>query len=284
MNKKINYTLSISENFVFFDEARSVSDYEYSPLSVENALGDLIASLEESFPDIAKPYPYEYDINSLRQSMMDNIVEDIKGKTKKRVWNIPEDGASLINFYELVSSGSGSINATMDIVEGFRLDHRITNAPIMKESLDGMIFTVENIDRLTQVIYGLLYFYAKNEFHVKRCKFCGKWFAFKNEKAQKNFCNRPFQYIDWNGEEKRFPNCQDAREKIMARCKRREKQIYNALDQNGGTASGKMNQFMGQNGLYLKDIKKNPSCERILDYERYLYIECDKYYHRYGRL
>lgn len=274
LTKKNSYTFSIENNEAQLTNINSGAGTVW--FNVENTLGDLIHKLETTFPKVACKYPYEYDITSLRKHMMDNITRDI------RIYDLPEDSSSLINFYEFINEESGS-SLKMDQVEKFRIEHHISTAPIVRQSEDGVEFILEDVNWFTQIIYALLYYYALNGYRIKCCRFCGKWYAFKDEKAQKNYCNRPFTYTDWNGKEKTFPCCQDAREKIKARCDRRSKQIYDVLYSREGFANKNLDSFLSCRDEHLIEIKKNPSFENIVKYEQYLYIECDKYYRRYGR-
>lgn len=237
-------------------------------------LGNVIAMLEEQFPEA---------ITGQSDFWVSGFLQDIGGgNTAKKIWGVKERGIALYDFNNFVD-GRDSFYPTLEEVERLRISHNLPIAPLPIHPSDpdgGLQF--RGLGTVNHVLIASLYFYAYYGYCLKRCKLCGKWFAVKKANAQENYCSRKFSYTDCFGKSHEYPTCKDAREKIAARSKRRYSKIYQRLYGRSGF-TGELNNFVSSSQKKLDLIKESPSIKNLADYERFLYIECEKLYPRYGR-
>lgn len=236
--------------------------------STQNAIGDIVALLESEFPNISN------------ESMVENLRNEIEGHRKaKKILGFPERGGSLLEFYEYVD-GRKSIKPSLKDIEQLRFECGYS-APRAINKLnpdDGIIFY--NLHNISEVLFSILNYYARYDYTLKRCKFCGKWFAAPKVSAQSGYCNRGVKYNDCLGKDHKYSSCIEARKDILNRCKARYNRIYNVIYQNSGSSFDKMTEFTRRAGELKESCYSFSDCVK---YENYLYMDCEKFYSRYGR-
>lgn len=154
-----------------------------------------------------------------------------------------------------------------------------------------------------EIVFALLHYCISNSYVLKKCRLCGKYFI--PRKAQENFCTRQFSYTNWEGIQKRYKTCKLAKKSILQTIKARKATVKDMLDErvrmNGipftelitpDEESFALETFAENRDLksfndcvtnFEAAVKKNPSIENLIAYEKYVFIDCEKYYKRYGR-
>lgn len=154
-----------------------------------------------------------------------------------------------------------------------------------------------------EIIFALLHYCISNGYILKKCKLCGKYFI--PRKPQENFCTRQFTYTNWEGIKKKYVNCKYAKKSIFQTIKARKATVKDMLDErvkaNGipfeelktddelnyavetYAANRESKTFQDRTIELEKAVKKNPTAENLMMYEKYVFVECQKYYKRYAR-
>lgn len=263
-------TLIIRKDFATFQN----KNFEFQD-KTENFFGNALDMLEMKFPLASKTPDF----------WLSDFINDVNNGTlsSTMIWGFHERGNALADIYAFINERN-EINLTMEEIETLRITHNISVAPLPINILhldEGLRFS--NLQTVFHVLFSVLYFYAYYKYKLKRCKFCGKWFA---TLCEEDFCSRQFEYNDWENKKHTFASCRGklgARERITERLKARRKTIYRALEARCGSTSTEIRQFDDEADVYKNTIKENPSFENLMKYENFLYIECQKYYVRYGR-
>jgi len=238
--------------------------------------GNIVSLLEDTFCDVAQRYENGDSLsNYIVERTLQKLLEDTNNI---QIWGFTDGDTTLWEIYDFIAQRD-FFYPTLAEIESLRISHRIRFAPL--PFMNGEL-QFDNLSSVFQVVYSVLYYYSYMGYGLKRCKLCGKWFAFKKENARSEFCDRRFSYIDALGKKLEYPTCKDAREKIAARAKRRRDTIYNRLYSREGF-TGKLNDFVKKADELHNSIKENPSISNLSKYEYFLYIECDELYPRYGR-
>lgn len=95
---------------------------------------------------------------------------------------------------------------TLEEIEYFRISNRVKvhifPLEVTQPKQDKSI-RVENVKCITDIVYGLLYYYALKKLNLKRCEHCGRWFATPTFKQK--YCPRKSPYPDYS-----HLSCKDA--------------------------------------------------------------------------
>lgn len=239
-----------------------------------NALGNIVAALEEQCPDANPETPSFW---------VDDFLHAASGSPQKvELLGFTESGASLAKFYMFID-GRTSFAPSQKEIEQLRIQNAIPSAPL-PYGPDGFDFGDQH--SLFQIIYSILYFCAFFSYRIKKCKLCGKWFAASREAAQEKFCNRPFSYTDFSGKAAQYVSCKDAAEKMRQRLEMRRRAISKRL-LPFISIKEKQEAILAfdQKCIEFKQIiRESPTIQHYIEYERYLYIDCDSLYKKYGRM
>lgn len=163
--------------------------------------------------------------------------------------------------------------------------------PIDNNGYVGVVENASNIPEKTLCVYicATVYdvFFAAVHYckiyniKLKCCKLCHSFFFAKNLKEQ--YCSQKFMYTDWENKAHSFPCCggkTGARKKIWDKLQAKKITIRKWLS-NHPKALTKFDtdcyQIEGQ-------AKDNPSIENLLLFEKFLYVDCDKYHKKYERI
>lgn len=247
--------------------------------TIEKCFGNAVDCLEKEYPEAMGD-----DVDFIRDSFLKDFSNGFSDR--KSIWGFPERGLAIwhINQFLKEHSRGGIYNVDSRDIEELRISHNITFAPLPLSSGSGLHFP--KISSPFQILYGMLYFYGLQKYALKRCKFCGRWFAVRASSAQKAYCGRKVLYTDWSGKATEYSSCQKAVETITDRCDSRYKQIKNNLDRRKGNTSPEYHAFCNTGDELKAKISKktgNPSAANLQAFERFLYVESDKLCRRYER-
>lgn len=194
-----------------------------------------------------------------------------------------EYGALLMNLYPLFND-KALVYPTLDMVESLRIDNLYALSPLPVDRCDlskGLQY--KNLQSVLHIAIAILHYYALNNYRLKKCAFCGKWFATIETSAQSQFCSNNYKYTDCNGNEHKYSSHIEAKKRILDRCGQRFRRIEKMLYSRYGQIGDRYNEFYNTAADMREKAKKQPTIENLLAYESYLYIECEKYYKRYSR-
>ena len=147
--------------------------------------GDVLSHLEQNYPKML------IDPNSHEEYLKN----DIFGENPFKLWGLSEGSSALSNMYKFLLRDT-YINLTFKMVEELRLYYHFESYHYHDPFFDGAEYplpeekaiTFKNLNTITQVLCSALYYYALNDYRIKKCSHCGKWFATKNGKV--NYCDR----------------------------------------------------------------------------------------------
>ena len=247
--------------------------------TIEKCFGNAVDCLEKEFPE-ATGDNADFWVSDFLKGLSDGF------SSRKTIWSFHENGISLWHIRQFLKehANSGIYYVDPRDIEGLRITHNFTFAPLPLIGGSGLHF--KKISSPFQILYGMLYFYAMRGYALKRCKFCGRWFAVRASSAQQAYCGRKVLYTDWSGKTTEYSSCQKAVETITDRCNSRYKQIKNNLDRRIGSTSPEYHAFCNAGDNLKAAINKksgNPSIANLQAFERFLYIESAPLCRRYER-
>ncbi len=172
--------LIIGETFATVHNKGSFNWYE-----TELFFGDVMSHLEQNYPKMLT------DVNSHNEYLKN----DILGESPFELWGLSEGSSALINMYKFLLNDN-SIKLTFKMVEELRLYYHFESYQYHDSFFDGAKYplpkekaiTFKNLNTITQVLCSALYYYALNDYKIKKCAHCGKWFATKNGNI--DYCGR----------------------------------------------------------------------------------------------
>ncbi len=205
----------------------SIADFPNSCLigNTENALGDIVSTLEQKFPFAVNSTPQSY--SEYIEKKFSNFLQ-CKTETKTDIFGLKCSADYLfdINLFLNNSAEKGKIRLTMQSVEIFRVHHNITKSaiPIDWNNVDySKGLRIDNITSLYELFYGLLYYYAFNGLKLAKCEHCGRWFATNNFKNK--YCQRKSTVIGCGVKK----NCEAAVRYLCQKTKIIRKSVYNSI-------------------------------------------------------
>ncbi len=130
------------------------------------------------------------------------------------------------------------------------------------------------------VFFAIVHYCKLTDLKLKSCKLCHTFFFADNLKEQ--YCTNSFSYVDWENKTHTFPQCAGktgARKKIWDKLQAKKIKIYKWLAYH----PRKQAKFGIECSKIECQARDNPSIENLQIYERFLYIDCDKYHKKYER-
>lgn len=213
------------------------------------ALGNIIAMLEESFPN---PYFKE------PQGIVNHILDTLNEKENcKKIWGWSVNGTILFSIYDILDNNE-YLELTLQDIEHIRIKYAIdfVYSPMSIIDIDlGMEFKV---NQPFHIIYSLLYYYAFYKLKLVKCQHCGRWFATTTRKYK--FCPRNSTFDGYT-----HLNCEQAVRNIMQELRRKKKSIYNSIAVYSMTnfSENPSNNFLNTFDYYIDKVKKHSSIENI---------------------
>lgn len=230
--------------------------------TTKNALGNVIEMLEDDFPG-------EYTAQFAATAVLNEL--NGKGSTKD-IFGFRTSPAIMLTVSGIVD-GRDQIAIDLKDVERLRIEQRISIAPqpVSRISSDaGLIF--EDVHSVIEVVYGLLYFYAINDWKLCRCAHCHRWFAAKT--FREKYCSRisPCYGMIVSGKKLlgQPEPCFQAVKTLKIKFTDRRKCIYNNwyVNFNGDTDT-----LLERCAAFFDTIKKEPSVENFVAFQKYLYSD-----------
>lgn len=231
------------------------------------ALGNIIAMLEESFPN---PYFKE------PQSIVNHILDTLNEKENcQNIWGWSVNGTILFSIYDILDNNE-YLELTLQDIEHIRIKYAIdfVYSPMSIIDIDlGMEFKV---NQPFHIIYSLLYYYAFYKLKLVKCQHCGRWFATTTRKYK--FCPRNSTFDGYT-----HLNCEQAVRNIMQELRRKKKSIYNSIAVYSMTnfSENPSNNFLNIFDYYIDKVKKHSSIENIK--ECWDFLENYKKEHGHGK-
>lgn len=196
-NIKFEFVIDEEKNLAYIvKRGKTFKDYENNSLgSILCVLGDLLSELESVFepPDYKKETLSEYIINhfiSDNHSSNDRLKQQV-------MYGIPISWSVLVPIHAFLNN-ENEIYLTLEEVEYFRISNRVKVHifPLeVTQTKQVKSIRVENAKCITDIVYGLLYYYALKKLNLKRCEHCGRWFATPTFKQK--YCPRKSPYPDY---------------------------------------------------------------------------------------
>lgn len=241
----------------------------YSLKSTLNAFGNLVAELENKFPEIRNISGDEYG-NMIVDRLSNKLSGSADGEEHiENLWglNISADNAyGVLNFADFFD-GSNKIKLTMQAVEIWRIRHFVEKSasPLdwFNASYDAGIH-MDGVTSVCDIAYALLYYYAMNGLNLVKCEHCGRWFA--TDSFKHKFCNRRSPVPGYDK-----LNCEQAVQNIRQQCAR----VRNRIDTKAGLTAATggspfQDWFWHECNRRTEAIKKQASAERQIEYLGFL--------------
>lgn len=305
------------------DNTTEVTFFETTPntankgFCIENVLGDFLSAASMGRIDHPSAVILHDDFFSNPVFMGRDIPSPlcVSIDAAKELW---------FSVYKLVSDTDGLSKITLNEFERFRTYHNIhisyslsysptkvwvTSEPITEQKIvkneteDYTASYKYECKNAKEIVFALLHYCISNGYVLKKCRLCGKYFI--PRKAQENFCTRQFSYTNWEGIQKRYKTCKQAKKSILQTIKARKATVKDMLDErvkmNGipfselvcdddinyaletYPANRDLKSFEDSVPGFESSVKGNPSIENLIAYEKYVFVDCEKYYKRYGR-
>ncbi len=167
--------------------------------SITCAFGNIVCDLEEKF-GIDDYTSIDYVVGSIwdkeKGSLFNSKYEEIYGFPVRR--------SILTAIFSYISDKEFSeTEITLDMIEKIRIAHDYRAYPIPLDITNeekGYCFNVENFN---DIVFSILYYYAKKNLKIRRCVHCGRFFATKSFKTK--YCPRKSPSKGYN-----YLQCKDA--------------------------------------------------------------------------
>ena len=154
----------------------------------ELLFGDVIATLEKYYPKMIENRKY------WRNYMNDDIFNHNSFKINFQLWGMAEGYSALSNMYDFLQYDDG-IKLRFRDVEELRLKYQFESHQCYNVnndddfiSLNKKSYIFKNLKTITQVLCAVLYYYALNDYRLRKCALCGKWFA--TQTLKERYCKR----------------------------------------------------------------------------------------------
>lgn len=131
------------------------------------------------------------------------------------------------------------------------------------------------------VFFAIVHYCKLTNIKLKSCKLCHRFFFALTDKEQ--YCAYPFSYTDWENKEHSYIQCcgkEGARKKIWDKLQAKKKKI-NAWLNNHIIAK---ENFTKDCLIIEEEARNNPCIENLKKFEKFLYIDCNKYHKKYERI
>lgn len=198
-NIKFEFVIDEEKNLAYIVKpGKTFKDYGYGSLgTIHCVFGNILSILENEIE------PPNYNIETLSEYIVKHTVNGLENlrngvKVKQQaIYEIPIYWGDFVPIHTFLNN-EDEIYLTLEDVEYFRISNKVKvhifpfdiTHPKQNKSL-----RVENIQSVTDIFYGLLYYYALKKLNLKRCEHCGRWFATPTFKQK--YCPRKSPYPDY---------------------------------------------------------------------------------------
>lgn len=237
--------------------------------TTQNAFGNVIAVLENDFPEIKNISGNEYG-NMIVDRLSNKLSGNGDGEEHiENLWglNISADNTyGVLNFADFFG-GNDKIKLTMQAVEIWRIRHFVEKSasPLdwFNASYDAGI-RMDGVTSVCEIAYALLYYYAMNGLNLVKCEHCGRWFA--TDSFKHKFCNRRSPVPGYDK-----LNCEQAVQNIRQQCARVRNRIDTKARLTAATGGSPFQDwFWHECNRRTEAIKKQASAERQIEYLGFL--------------
>ena len=131
------------------------------------------------------------------------------------------------------------------------------------------------------VFFAVVHYCKLTDLKLKSCRLCHKFFFAENLKEQ--YCTNSFSYVDWENKTHSFPQCAGktgARKKIWDKLQAKKIKINKWLEIHPNIQE----KFGIECSKIEYKARDNPSIENLQAFERFLYVDCEKYHKKYERI
>lgn len=230
--------LVIDDNYaeVFFND--NYVQHFYSDL----IFGDIISILEKEYPKMVVS-----DKKARKEYAIKYLMEDLSGKNDFKLWGLGEGSSALSNMYDFLLNDV-SIRLSFKMVEELRLKYQFTSYQRYEDyghtifNKNAIVF--DGLKTITQVLCSVLYYYALNDYKIKKCLHCGKWFATQDGSCK--YCRRKSPIDKYS-----HLRCVEAQQRI-----RKNKGCSDDLTKRRNTLISTLDRLINQKGLPPEELKK----------------------------
>lgn len=235
--------------------------------TTQNAFGNVIAVLENDFPEIKNISGNEYG-----KMVADHLSKGLSGNRRRHTetyWNLnisSDDVYNVLNFM-CYFDGQDKIKLSMQDVEIWRIRHFLKKAVspldwLSANDVEGI--RIDGITSIYDVVYALLFYYAMNDFKLVKCEHCGRWFA--TDSFKHKFCSRNSPVPGYT-----HKNCEQAVQNIRQQCARVRNRIDAKARLTAATGGSPFQDwFWHECNRRIEAIKKHASAERQIEYLGFL--------------
>ncbi len=209
----------------------------------EFLFGDVLAILEKHYPKMLENREY------WRNYMNDDIFNHNSFNINFSLWGMREGYSALSNMYDFLLYGDG-ITLSFKDVEDLRLKYKFeshqcyivdNDDTFIAQNKSSYIFN--NLNTITQVLCAVLYYYALNDYKLRKCALCGKWFA--TPTLKEHYCKRKS-----NIEKYSHITCVEAKQRM-----RKNSGVDNPLKKRFNVLSSTLDRLINVQGKYDKQTK-----------------------------
>lgn len=272
INLRIDKEITVVSN----DKTERSKEFATSEL-----LGDIIYEFEQ----------HGFKARSAAEAFDNLTVELVKGAAAEKneaaftflgcpIMKYDKAYVNLLTFIEEHSDSKNCVKPTLGDVDQLRIHNQIMKAPLPTIS-GGMCF--DGLKSVTEIAYGILYYYAYNGLKLARCHHCGRWYATND--LHNKYCNRISPCYNYlvNGKpllSEKEP-CKQAVKTIEERFRVRRNKIYKRWNTDGLTED--CNELINQYWILYHEFKEAPTIDVITRFDDYLYgVNMPKRWERKG--
>jgi hypothetical protein len=173
------------------DTVPKKKDYDLED-DITCAFGNIVCELEEKF-GIDDYTSIDYVVGSI----WDKEQGSLFNSKYEEIYGFPVRRSILTAIFSYISDKEFSeTEITLDMIEKIRIAHDYRAYPIPLDITNeekGYCFNVENFN---DIVFSILYYYAKKKLKIRRCVHCGRFFATKSFKTE--YCPRNSSAKDYN--------------------------------------------------------------------------------------
>lgn len=206
--------------------------------------GDVIEILEKHYPKMLENREYWHNY------MNDDLFNHNSFKINFKLWGMSEGYSALSNMYDFLQYNDG-VKLSLKDVEELRLEYQFESYQCYNAdndenfiSLNKKSYIFKNLKTITQVLCAVLYYYALNDYRLRKCALCGKWFA--TQTLKERYCKRKS-----NIEKYSHLTCVEAKQRI-----RKNNGVNNPLKKRFNVLSSTLDRLINEHGLD-KQVKKD---------------------------
>ncbi len=239
--------------------------------------GNILSLLEANYPKMLPDFNYQGEI--INNIWLEYLKYDIYGEHPFSLWGLSEGSSALANMYKFLLK-SDYIKLNFQTVEELRLYYHFESYQYSDPFFDGIEYplpeekaiTFKNLENITQVLCSALYYYALNDYKIKKCIHCKKWFATKNGKI--DYCSRKSPIEKYS-----HLKCVDAQQRI-----RKNSGTNHPLIKRKNVLLSTLDRLINEKGLPESEKKMFCETEKIIrktktdeEYSKWLFEQEIKY-------